>query len=311
VANCSLKLVSDSFSRKGYGNGFISESERFKIDNYQPYQVPGPGAYGQPQLLTERSLKLEGPTFDAGKISEKYKNKSTSSFAKHNSKPRIRQQRGLLGPGSYEVIKEINETEEYKSKAAFKSETERFSLVEGSLNLPGPGQYNIDIESAKRIRSGDNSSCTSDFKVGVGAKRIKVNLYDPFENVENDEKCTPGPGQYTLDIPAKTSLIKAHSQSSMFAQHEVLDRFGKPKMELKSAFEKITPGPGQYYKDGITKYKGKNANMIIFGAEAPFKSGVDKGVYYGKNKVPGPAFYKIQYPLVKESKNINPARGWL
>eukprot|EP00826_Nyctotherus_ovalis_P003290 TRINITY_DN1066_c0_g1_i15.p1 TRINITY_DN1066_c0_g1~~TRINITY_DN1066_c0_g1_i15.p1 ORF type:complete len:312 (+),score=59.78 TRINITY_DN1066_c0_g1_i15:392-1327(+) len=310
MTHSSLKLASDSFSRKGYGNGFISTSDRFQIDNYQPYQVPGPGTYRQPQLILG-GPKAEGTLFDPGKISEKYKSKYTSSFAKHDSKPRLNQQPALLGPGSYEISKDITDAQMYKSKAAFKSETLRFGSGRSASGLPGPGQYDVDKESVKRVVAKENPTCTSNFRVGVGAKRVKVNLYDPFENVENEEKRTPGPGQYLAEEPAKASLSKAHSQSSMFAQHEVLDRFGKPKKEFNSAFERVTPGPGQYHKDNIAKFKGENAHMILFGAEAAFKSEVKRGTYARRNKIPGPAFYKIRYVPIKESKNANPERGWL
>jgi hypothetical protein len=39
----SMNITSDSMSRKGYGNGFISKSIRFPDNAYQSYWQPGPG----------------------------------------------------------------------------------------------------------------------------------------------------------------------------------------------------------------------------------------------------------------------------
>lgn len=38
VTHSNFKLQSDSYSRKGYGNGFIkNDKDRFRVTNYHPY----------------------------------------------------------------------------------------------------------------------------------------------------------------------------------------------------------------------------------------------------------------------------------
>ena len=314
-SHSSLKLSSDSYSRKGYGNGFISSSDRFKIDNYQPYQIPGPGAYKQPQLVPVTNKKTIGTAFEQGTVSEKYKSKLSPVFNEPIGKRKTEKPTNILGPGSYEIPRTLINQLEYRNTCAFKAGETRFNLAKSAVLQPGPGQYEMDLEGFKRINTqgglhGDRTS--ANFKASAGAKRVKVNLYDPFENVEGEEKRTPGPGQYAEDqhVIYKKQL-SAISKSSMFAQHDILDRFGKPKVEVKSALEKLTPGPGQYYNWELKERKGEDAIKIRNGAASAFKSEVMRGTYLGKKPGPGPAFYKVRSKVVKDTKNINPERGWI
>jgi len=319
--NSSMRLTSDSFSRKGYGNGFISTSDRFRIENYQPYQIPGPGAYKAPQLVPVTGKRSIGSAFEPGTVSEKYKAKVSSVFTEPKGKRRVEKPPNLLGPGSYGIIKtEPEKEEENKITAAFKFSGQRFFLGKSAAHLPGPGQYETDMEGLKRGLSQAAlghlaEPASANFKQPAGAKRVKVNLYDPFENVEGEEKRTPGPGQYQEDQYALAKRLQEKTNgtiSSMFAQPSIVDRFGKPNIAVKSTLEKLSPGPGQYYKHEIPKPKSGEAGLKVKnGAASAFKSEVKRGAYLMNKPGPGPAFYKLRQEPIKDSKNINPTKEWI
>ncbi len=309
----NFRQTSDSYSRKGFGNGFVSKSDRFRIENYQPYQVPGPGAYKYRETSADGTRKPVGTAFDPGSISEKYKGHASAVFSNPVGKRRVNTQPFLLGPGSYEIPRTLVDQQEYRCTAAFKSKDNRFVRGANRQLLPGPGQYETDMEGIRReILPAASEAASADFKGPSGSKRVKVNLYDPFENVESEEKRTPGPGHYTADqftIVHKTAEKGNVASSSMFAAHDILDRFGKPKVEVKSALEKVTPGPGQYF--GPAGERRTEERTAKSATSAPFKSDTKKGAYLDRKKGPGPAFYKVRSEVIRESKNINPAREWI
>ena len=313
IENSSFRVTSNSFSKKGFGNGFVSETERFKIDNYHSYQVPGPGSYREPQIIM-KIKDVDGNSMEPGAISEKYKNKKSSVFIEHKEKRRKEKKISLLGPGSYQISKDILNPKGNHYKALFAKGGPRFLYGRLLCFSPGPGHYETDMDGIRRALSQTsfNEQGTSSFKLGSGSKRVKVNLYDPFENVEKEEKRGPGPGQYSEDQYdiLKRSLSGYHKKSSMFADHEILDRFGNPRKELKMPLKKITPGPGHYHQEKIRMKKGEDADKIKTGAACVFNSDVNRGTCTSK-KGPGPAFYKLRSILGKNSKNINPAREWL
>ena len=311
ITGSSMKLVSESFSKKGYGNGFISTSDRFRIENYYPYQIPGPGTYTQEPLLPITNKKPTDKISNQNAISEKYKRKPSSAFIRHEGRRKIERDKYLLGPGSYNISRSFIDNKSNQSTAAFKNTAIRFSLTKSTCNIPGPGQYNIDGDSLKHGVSQGNlgEKCSANFKESSGAKRVKVNLYDPFENVENEEKVTPGPGQYSEDLYGifKRSMSGAKVKSSMFATHEILDRFGNKKPELNRGLKNLMPGPGQYHRNELTKNLDLREKSRA-GAESVFKSDVPRS-WQKKNSGPGPAFYKIGSGIIKGSKNMNPTKG--
>lgn len=317
----NFNMVSDSYSRKGLGNGFVSTSNRFKIENYYVYQVPGPGSYKHTELNDNVKEQFVGQSFGLGSVSEKYKRKTMAVFNTEGSTRRS--QKSALppkpGPGAYNIPRVLTNPQEYKHTAAFKAKENRFFKVK-TENPLGPGHYETDMEGIKRqlLHGGlgvvGEQTTSANFKQPTGSKRVKVNLYDPFENVEGDEKKTPGPGHYPEDqfsIVRKTTEKSAVGVSSMFANHDILDRFGKPKQEVKNALEKLTPGPGQYSPGAPPIDEDDEYKKAKPGIACPFKSEVKRIAYIPTKHGPGPAFYKLKGDLTKETKNINPTREWL
>lgn len=97
---------SESFSKKGLGNGFISKADRFKNDELARIMgMPGPGTY----VSAIHSESLIGEhIYSPNRLTDKYKFKNKSSIfipaLTHSlSKPLI-----TPGPGSYKVEKNPN-----------------------------------------------------------------------------------------------------------------------------------------------------------------------------------------------------------
>lgn len=66
--------VSDSFSKKGFGNGFISKASRFKDDNIMTLPpMPGPGVYTS---STHSETLLSDHIYSPNRITDKYKFKN-------------------------------------------------------------------------------------------------------------------------------------------------------------------------------------------------------------------------------------------
>ena len=66
---------------------------------------------------------------------------------------------------------------------------------------PSPGQYNFERDNLfkKTMSTYNAQKLTSSFKNPLNCKRIKVNLYDPFQKVDGNKELIPSPGQYNLE----------------------------------------------------------------------------------------------------------------
>ena len=120
------------YSSKGFGNGFVSQSERFNDSNlYYSKYAPGPGDY-QPQ-------KRGSIADDINKMllaKSLYNNKKTRSLKVKGQSP---------GPGHYNPIMDTFDLKwkinKYKGEdAVFQSIVPRFKKKKG-LEVPGPGKY--------------------------------------------------------------------------------------------------------------------------------------------------------------------------
>eukprot|EP00826_Nyctotherus_ovalis_P042105 TRINITY_DN4298_c0_g2_i1.p1 TRINITY_DN4298_c0_g2~~TRINITY_DN4298_c0_g2_i1.p1 ORF type:complete len:391 (+),score=56.56 TRINITY_DN4298_c0_g2_i1:57-1229(+) len=300
--NSSLQFASESFSKKGFGNGFVSTCSRFRIENYYPYQVPGPGSY-----------KISGTILSGKKsliqVSEKLhdnKRKVNSFFLQHKGNTEKNKQILNLGPGSYNILQDFSKRNK-QNTAVFKSKCARSFI--NDTNSPGPGQYETDKEALKRGHSQASlNACSANFKQSAGAKRVKVNLYDPFENVESEDKITPGPGQYVDDqyTMYKRSMSGSTLKSSMFMKNEAQDRFGRVKRVANKVVQEQYDGVragGREGKRSETAEKVRESSV--------FRSEVQRNAYVRDSKGPGPAFYKLKSRFTKGTKNINPTKEWI
>jgi hypothetical protein len=278
----TVKLNSDSFSQKGYGNGFISQTKRFKIENYHPYQTPGPGKYEEKSqiLKTDMSSNPNVP-----KLTRQFKSTTVLNKKKEPLKN--------PGPGAYEYSKVL--ANEVNIISSFKSTAQRFN--QKSHDIPGPDHYLTDLEGVKRQLK--ESSSMSNFKQPTGSKRVKVNLYDPFSN-PSAETNIPGPGGYDIahfsiqhEIDEKKKVGKS---SNMFCLPL------KPQKHPKNL-----PGPGQYKVEETIGF-GKTSQQV--GHSSDFKS-ASKRTNSHLSKNPGPAYYPAKPQISVQTHNANPTTKWI
>ena len=68
---------------------------------------------------------------------------------------------------------------------------------------PSPGQYDFvrDNLLKKTIETPSAAKNSSSFKLPFNCRRVKVNLYDPFQKIDTNTvgKNMPGPGSYPLE----------------------------------------------------------------------------------------------------------------
>ena len=120
------------YSSKGFGNGFVSQSQRFNdSDLFYSKYAPGPGEY-QPQkkgtIIDNVNKMLVAKSL--------YNNKKTRSLKVKGYSP---------GPGHYNPIKDTFDLKwkinKYKGEdAVFQSVVPRFKKKK-SMDVPGPGKY--------------------------------------------------------------------------------------------------------------------------------------------------------------------------
>ncbi len=203
------------------------------------------------------------------------------------------------GPGSYNS--ETMTLLDSKEASAFKSGSKRF-LASKVVENPSPGHYETDIQGIKREMVKSMSKASANFKPPLHAKRVKVNLYDPFSNIDRDDEWV-GPGSYVNTsgtIQKKVNEKLKFGKSSMFAPTSNLDKFGRTRYNSQTSI----PGPG-HYDDALQLAQMRAMPM------SAFKSTAKKNQFYPKIKNPGPAFYKLQNSFSRETLNVNPKKDWL
>lgn len=124
----------------------------------------------------------------------------TKSLRKHSITP---------GPGTYNIEKNpsshVLDPIKPASESAFKSTSQKSQfLTEWNRELgkhPSVGLYNFERDDLLKKSSSTFNihRVTSSFKQPYNCKRVRVNVYDPFQNVEAMEQKVPGPGSYNVE----------------------------------------------------------------------------------------------------------------
>lgn len=249
----SMVFNHDSISKKGYGNGFVSKTNRFfYVDKAgAPAYFPGPGAYSSTDFLTQKNQA-------------NYNRAETSAvFRSQQSAPLIPPNREVPGPGEYhhdalqrkrrsrrERVPEghskhrnhgdrygpnengtVNHTLEAESNQSFGSVEKRFK--EPSNDSPAPGHYNPDGPPGAMWAPNDYPSAA--FKSGSERNTMDANT----ENAEY-----PGPAHYRpRENEERDRAEEAHGAHKNFKSGQI-DRFGKPLVRRKPLDN--YPGPGTY-----------------------------------------------------------------
>mmetsp|Transcript_1731 Transcript_1731/g.3908 ORF Transcript_1731/g.3908 Transcript_1731/m.3908 type:complete len:398 (+) Transcript_1731:261-1454(+) len=292
----------DSLSKKGYGNGFVSKERRLPRDPNEYFRGPGPGQYEGARLI----------------VSDFNRAKTTGSFARplDNVGPPLEpkmDKRAGPGPGQYTPALRGGAA----INSAFRSGTDRFGIggrsASAAASLPSPGTYNVHVvDSAFRPDKAAPSAAfnsksqrsqlgaSTGRKVGGGAPSI-IYASDEAEGLLAAGGASPGPGQYGYGFDREETayrllLQRAGKSSAAFARtHE--DRFGRSTLNRVKEFK--VPGPGTYgAKSGLNKHRA---------VTGVFKSTSDRSdpVAHAEALPPGPAFYKSEGPVGKKSFHLN------
>ena len=287
------------YSSKGFGNGFISQSERFNDSNlYYSKYAPGPGQY-QPQetktIVHDINKKLLAKSL--------YNNKKTQS---------LKVKKDFPGPGSYNPIYNTfdalwnynnNNIKEKKEDAVFKSTVPKFFKMK-EVNFPGPGKYYKD-EYYIDINEKNKPQTQSYFFKEPHKKKV-----DMLEKYEIKTKQNPEDAKFKL-MDKKGKIYNTLQQNSDFDfLQSIKAGFNNPLAITKKDLYKLRNKT--FMKDNIKRSDSKNENYIMANGGLSNDQGMEyihkilhkpqkpdlfelSSPRWKKNeyefKVPGPAYY--------------------
>ena len=297
----SFKTKSVSLSKKGYGNGFISKTERFDNGFKDKYR-PGPCEYPIDKISIKNDVSKS--LFSQGL----YNTKENHSILPKKSSP---------GPCDYNP-KYYDDINIDKNSYFFTSDSVRFKgILENKNNNPGPGKYfNVDSDLVKdknresyffkgKVKRKDNP--TKRLKIDIGDYcNSSFKLVDQKGNVnhswkENNSKILGRDFIYVFDKKKKDKKNKIFEK---FKPEKYNNRF---KENEKDADEEnnnhrysntneniyININPNNVPKENLFKlYSPRWKSIIAYNADCNFKP-------------PGPAYYHPFLPKNKVSFNLN------
>ena len=258
-----------SLSSKGFGNGFVSEKERFDdLKEFNDKYCPGPGQY-----KNDTSCSLTRDISTSISYKSLYNTKQVKSLKIHKDMP---------GPGYYNPIIIASDVDKTQKNFFFKTENERFHKMKID-DFPGPGKY---------FKNNRNNDQIKDNTVSYFFKKPLEKIFSLEDKLINEKKdnLLPGPGAYNL----RTDLLKKNENQlpyekvkQGFTFNVELNKDKKDFLrtdfyEIPSSFDKIKKGERTAY----------------------FKS-TSPRVFTKRKKTPGPAFYRPSLIPSKLSYNYN------
>jgi len=282
---------SASYSKKGYGNGFVSTTTKGMFGKYVN-TGPGPGSYNQ----------KEKP-FMVTHISQDHKRNSDDALKAKTA------QVDVPGPGYYnpERSKTSSTLNPKLINSVFKSNTGRYNMANG-LNPP-PGAYEIDRELTSK-KPFQHFLGSANFMLPTNKKKSK--------ETENKEICNellgkedpmpkivPGPGHYfKAEKDDEIVLFNQKVQdknSSNFVTGNVT-RFGE--VIQKKVKRQEFPGPGSYIKPSPTAEEKTLVSGAVFMSETARRPFNDMRNFVGPTK------YQPEL-LPKKSYHLNINKIWV
>lgn len=216
----SAESFSDSFSKKGYGNGFVSKTNRwFKAQaTGPPVHFPGPGAYEKTDWLGEKKKN------DFNEAS------ATSAFREKESAALVAKDEPIPGPGTYEHDKrQRRRGNRVKRYPKDHSKRNAYSAP-GMRTGKGFGEY----DDRNNITNDANPEGNNSF----GSRDIRFK-----SSVKDEDDITPGADaynpnkEYTLQNPYLDPKVPSMAFKSE-TKREGINTGGED--------EHKEPGPGHY-----------------------------------------------------------------
>jgi len=279
-----------SYSKKGYGNGFASETARLLYRGFVN-TGPGPGAYNP----------LDKP-FRVTHISHESKRSDTTPKLQPGSSD-------LPGPGFYNP--DINKTSGVLNSrvvnSIFKSNTGRYRMT-GNSNPP-PGTYEVqgdlvEKKPYKHYLGSSNFMLPTTKKASQETKNKEA--VDQILGVENPvTKDVPGPGHYfdaekDDEIVLFNQKIKAKNSSTFMVGNAT--RFGEVIKRKVKRFD--YPGPGTY----LEVFDQNQEKTLVSGAV--FMSETARKPFRETKTFIGPMKYNPEL-LPKKSYHLNINKNWV
>mmetsp|Transcript_955 Transcript_955/g.1847 ORF Transcript_955/g.1847 Transcript_955/m.1847 type:complete len:453 (-) Transcript_955:410-1768(-) len=269
----SMNIVSDSLSKKGYGNGFVSKADRFRyIDKGGcPAYFPGPGAY-------------ESKKVDQARWKDFNRTETTSLFKQKDTKPLIPVNRYVPGPGAYNVDRLNRKRRNRKARVP---ENHSMSLrkattdpnVDGTHDIGQPGTGDKDLRNQYGPVGGTKLNTNTDREGNANFGSTK----ERFKELKQD---FPGPGQYKPEIAQK--WLQPDDPSASFKSSTV-----RNIIDVDAARD--DPGPGHYYPfehEEIDRVTKDEASWQSFKMTQNTRFGVPKQRRTQTHEVPGPGHYQ-------------------
>lgn len=290
--NIYSRSNSTSMSKKGYGNGFVSQANRMLYRGYMN-TGPGPGSYN----------RIENP-FQIPHIIQHQKHETPEDKLKSKII-----QADLPGPGYYnpDIAKTSNTGNAKVINSMFKSTTVRKSL--GSNSNPPPGTYEIDRSIMPR-KTFKHHLGTSNFMLPATKKMTKeaedketVNNILGKDNEIN--KTVPGPGYYFNteqdedEAALFTQKIQERHSHTFVSGNQT--RFGDVIQKKVRRVE--NPGPGTYNPNEL-----KQDRSLVSGAV--FMSETARNLQANRRTFVGPTKYNPEL-LPKKSYHLNINKMWV
>jgi hypothetical protein len=308
----NLPLTNPSFSTKGYGNGFISQSNRFddKHEFYEKY-YPGPGHYTNKTALSfDRELK---------------NNKRYQSLYNIKESKSLKIFQDIPGPGFYNPIIPIelkHEMMDNENKHSFGG-GDRFkelSHLKEKNNFPGPGKYSVYGSFVK------NPDKTSFFFKNINPdesddtyKFVKEDLINKYINTSGNEMkksrpkkfSVPGPGEYNLYtyINNEGGNGNGNRNSPTIKKNLIPEKEKEIEKQKEKEIERINLMKS-LKKENYSEYKSPFENNKK-GISSVFLSHSPKEDYVRLKHVPGPTYYNPLLMPVKMNFNQNEDKLWI
>jgi len=243
--NTLLLSPSPSVSKKGMGNGFVSESHRFPRAPPIVFQQPGPGQYFNALHSTAQSSSVAPRKIIAPKAKQ-----SVQVYP---------------GPGDYNTC--TNNVSKTNGTSSFVSTTKRTEIQQPKTQTPGPGRYNAKISDSSSVHTITSSFLSSTKRSDNWPKHVSPGPSDYNTSPQNANNAkvikpkyktspstkiqrqatssTPGPGTY-LNI---VKSIPSHYPSPISPPYLLYKTQKTKKSALHHKEISATVGPGSYHKE--------------------------------------------------------------
>lgn len=286
------KDTAPSYSKKGFGVGFVSKSNRNLFGRAYPNTGPGPGTYSS----IDKPFQVTHITPDPSNNTSRTTIDTLKSHAE------------LPGPGHYHVntnsVSTINKTPQISS--VFKSTSLRNSESAKGI-APPPGLYEIDrdLSPKKPYKHYLNSApFMMPTKKKMSEDQSKKELANQYLEKEQPIKGAPGPGHYFKENEDEVALFNQRLHDKISANFVAGNQTRFGEVIEKKARKNPTPGPAQYQPTIVFPPEKTLVSGSVFMSETARKP-------FGENKpFVGPTKYNPE-PLPKKSYHLNINKQWV